>query len=334
MKRPDFKNEIEKIDGKPEKIASISDVKALGGIKEYYVIFVTLSILLCSAVGYYGEYNLLNRFDISIAIYAEIDDFFLAGLKSLKIFIQTIIFAVILITVIYVITIIFNSSKVLDIYIKSDSYQNAVNKLNEAKSIENQVYETHDNVESHVEQIENLRWDKKWFFKLQRWFAGKSVKQLIQKSNENIKIIREKNKYVDSNIELVNEISLLRRKRIGASIIVVVILIIDVAIYSWSMHITLKTNLQNELNRIIENPVSMATVTLKNKITIPNNLALNRPLVFITATNKFMFFYQHGTNEKISTFAIPISSILSVYYSDFKIKTTNSDISSNNDTPE
>lgn len=84
---------------------------------------------------------------------------------------------------------------------------------------------------------------------------------------------------------------------------------------------TLNNNLAAQMYKIFSNPKLMATVQLSNKTLLAESLNLNQPLIFITATNKFMFFYQYGTKEKTSAIAIPISSILNVHYSDFKIET-------------
>ena len=84
---------------------------------------------------------------------------------------------------------------------------------------------------------------------------------------------------------------------------------------------TLNNNLAAQMYKIFSNPKLMVTVQFSNKPLLPESLNLNQPLIFITATNNFMFFYQYGTKEKTSTIAIPISSILNVHYSDFKIET-------------
>ena len=84
--------------------------------------------------------------------------------------------------------------------------------------------------------------------------------------------------------------------------------------------------LEVELKKIVENPQIMATVQLKNKTMVPDLENSDKPLVFITATNKFLFFYQYGTNKNTSTLAIPITSIINVQYTDFAIgKTVNSE---------
>ena len=66
--------------GKPKKEEE-SQNNNLYLIKDYYVLSITLSILICSSIGYYSEYNLLSIFGLNILAFAEIDDFFLAGLK-------------------------------------------------------------------------------------------------------------------------------------------------------------------------------------------------------------------------------------------------------------
>lgn len=61
----------------------------------------------------------------------------------------------------------------------------------------------------------------------------------------------------------------------------------------------------------------MNIVELNNNKILPSEPC--QPLVFITATNKFMFFYQHGTEKVISSIAIPISSIRTIQSQEFNI---------------
>ncbi|WP_194866762.1 SH3 domain-containing protein [Pseudoalteromonas sp. PPB1] len=62
----------------------------IGGIvsffREHPVLIVSLSILLCSCVGYWSEYRLMQSFGINIVVFAEADDFLLAAFKNPSIF--------------------------------------------------------------------------------------------------------------------------------------------------------------------------------------------------------------------------------------------------------
>jgi len=59
---------------------------ALSFFKEHPLIILSLSILLCSGVGYWREYILMQEFGINIVVFAEADDFLLAAFKSPLIF--------------------------------------------------------------------------------------------------------------------------------------------------------------------------------------------------------------------------------------------------------
>ncbi len=62
----------------------------LGGIisffREHPILVFSLTILLCSSVGYWSEYRLMQSFGINIVVFAEADDFLLAAFKNPRIF--------------------------------------------------------------------------------------------------------------------------------------------------------------------------------------------------------------------------------------------------------
>jgi hypothetical protein len=194
-------------------------------LKEHYILIFSFSALVCSAIGFWSEHTLLKEFNLNIVLFAEIDDFFLAGLKRPIIFIAA--FA--------------------------------------------------------------------------GFVAGTTCILLLAAKND------EKEDISDEKISLRRAIIW-----IGGFIIT-------------SMLIIAHIEIQESVKKIRENPVIMATVQLRSKLAIPNQS--NAPLVFITATNKFIFFYQRHTKEELSTFVVPVSSILYVRYANFK--KGNGDINSN-----
>ena len=54
--------------------------------KEHPVLIVSLSMILCTGVGYWSEYELMQAFGINIVAFAEADDFLLAAFKNPIIF--------------------------------------------------------------------------------------------------------------------------------------------------------------------------------------------------------------------------------------------------------
>ncbi|MDO8335034.1 MAG: hypothetical protein Q7T35_10245 [Nitrosomonas sp.] len=200
------------------KIYTIS-TELWNSYKNHYIFILSFSALVCSAIGFWSEYALLKAFDLDIVIFAEIDDFFLAGLKKPIILIAA--FA--------------------------------------------------------------------------GFVAGTTCILLLAKKDKNENISDER-------------ISL-RQAIIGVGLIIIIFMLII-------SYIEIQRSVNGIVNGIKENPSVMATVQLRNKFTIINQLS--QPLVFITATDKFMFFYQHDTKEEISTIVVPISSISYVRYSKFR----------------
>lgn len=70
-------------------MGSKNDIKAeglLGFLREHPFIVISISIFLCTCVGYWSEYLLMQNFGIDIAVYAEVDDFLLAAFRHPLIF--------------------------------------------------------------------------------------------------------------------------------------------------------------------------------------------------------------------------------------------------------
>ncbi len=215
--------------------------------------------MLCSAVGYWSEYTLLKEFGLNIVVFAEANDFFMAGLKSPKIFIFSFPF--------FAIALGFISFK--------------INRL-----AQEQQYITREELEIS-RRIEMAKLEK-----------------------HNIEVPNLEAKQREMKAHFKHKLSVERRR---LSLFIIPIILVGVT----SIFILLQMELNNNLTRTITNPDKRATILLRTGASLPENN--KSPLVFITATEKFMFFYQHDTVESVSTIAVPISSIASVVFSNFKI---------------
>lgn len=253
--------------------------------KEHYILIVSFSALLCSIIGFWSEYRLLREFGLNIVIFSEIDDFFLAGLKYPKVFIVAFSFFAP------------GTAYMLFLFYKLTNTRKYVDQSEE------HIGEEYKFSKLLLHKIENIPLVNILTLPLEEYIKI-DEKKLNQKNNE-FKSLQDGREEKISNL----------RNRIIKEIITYAA--ISVAL----VFILLYIELDRHLDRIKDNPSRMATVQLRNKVTIPDNPS--QPLVFITATDKFMFFYQHDAAPGISTFAIPISSILSVRYSEFGKKTDN-----------
>lgn len=277
--------------------------KSASILKEYGAIYLTLSFLACAGIGYYGEYKLLKAFGLNITVFAEIDDFFLASLKYPSVFFVVIIIPPVILVVISAFARIVHSSSQLPELYKLERLYSAIKGLDSRTK----------------KQVEKERFLTEEFNKLtllEKISLYPSYYRMIKSRKELVKSYESLTEDYKPKYELYLDRKTINKK---ANIIYFSTLILFLLIL-YRVNSFTNDNLQKELNRIINNPVSMATVSLRNKKTIPNSLISKQPLIFITATNKFMFFYQYGTKEKISVLSIPISSIESVHYSDFKIE--------------
>lgn len=148
-----------------------------------------------------------------------------------------------------------------------------------------QLYASREELEIE-RMIEKAQFDKE----------KKELAHLKSKQNEMKRYFKEK-------------LSSERRK---ASLMVVTILLLSVT----SVFVLLQFELNKNLERIVNNPPTQATIKLRTGDIIPKQS--DSPLVFITATEKFMFFYQHDADKQLSTVAVPIASIADVVYTSFK----------------
>ena len=289
--------------------------KSLFYIKEHFAIYITLSFLICSAVGYLFEYLLLSKFSINVIAFAEIDDFFLAAFKFLDVLFILLLFPAIIILVFHAVYLTFvikvSAEKIRNSFIEN----NLKIKINGAYEESNKNL---NRVDFLAQEATNHNFWKKIKLRFYLLLNRINFKKLHKVAREQVIQLAEiKNKYES----LENELHVAHSKSQQGTRIMFGTLVLFISYISVSIYF----KLQNETIRIIENPTTMATVQLRNKIKISNFSTSNNPLVFISATNKFMFFFQHGTSEKISTLAIPISSIVSVHYSDFRTESTSSE---------
>lgn len=291
-------------------------------LKEHFAIYLSLVIFFSSAVGYFYEYLLLNKFGINIIAFAEIQDFLLSSLKAPILFIYISVLPII--TLIAVIEII----KAYKFYEQSASFFQEAEalfksaKLSEKrgeeayKSYKYQEKEYKDYIESLSNNLRNLN----LYSKIQEIFFLLKLKIHYRKNynlgKENLRLMNiQKEKIIESeNIfnSAKKQRNLYFRGLVFSILQIIAGFVVPVAIVIF-------WNFKEDIDRIVENPSKMATVQLRNKVILPNPLHSDKPLVLITATNKFLFFYQHGTNKKTSTYAIPISSIINIQYSDFII---------------
>ncbi|GAM69565.1 hypothetical protein JCM19236_5030 [Vibrio sp. JCM 19236] len=200
--------------------------------REHPILIITFSAFLCSAVGYWSEYSLLKEFGLNIVIFAEIDDFFLAGLKSPKIFLVALPLFIISITYI---SFRLNRLAQEQIYISREELKIS-HDIKIAKT------------EGHQELATDLETKQK------------EMKEHFR-----------------------HQISMERRR---ASLMVIPIVITGVI----SIFLFLQMELGGNLDRIVNHPSKKAIVSLRTGEVIPKNS--DNPLVFITATEKFMFFTQ------------------------------------------
>lgn len=221
---------------------------------------LTFSALLCSAVGYWTEYSLLKHFGLNIVVFAEADDFFLAGLKNPKIFLFA--FPAFAVGIAYISLRVTNLAREQEYIARSE--------LKVQRDIENATF--NDDYET--------------------------ARELEAKQGEMRSYYKER-------------LSSQRRK---ASLMIFPILLLGVIFVFGSLHF----ELENHLDRVVNSPDSMATIELRTGQKIPRQD--ESPIVFITATEKFMFFYQHNPSDQVSTIAVPIASISDVSYQKFALK--------------
>lgn len=55
-------------------------------LKHPVLFLSTVATLVCSVAGFWGEYVLLQQFGVNVAVYAELDDFLIAGLRTPSLF--------------------------------------------------------------------------------------------------------------------------------------------------------------------------------------------------------------------------------------------------------
>lgn len=195
---------------------------------------------------------------MNIVVFAEADDFFLAGLRNPKIFLFTFpAFA-------FGIAFIFIRINRLA---KEQQYI-----YREEREIQREIEKTRfDGDKERLEQLESKQKEMKQYYKERLSFQ-------------------------------------MRR----ASLMIFPILLLGIVSIFTALHFELK----GHLNRVVNKPEMMATIKLRTGDSLP--VSNENPIVFITATEKFMFFYQHDNNNDVNTIIVPIASVADVSFSKFK----------------
>lgn len=303
--------EKEELETKKESTDPSKSIKLFSYIKEYFAIYMTFSILVCAAIGYYGEYTLLKEFGLNIIVFAEIDDFFLASLKNPLIFILNIFFPFIVAVSMYLIS---HAAKYsIPIEEQLDDLKKFEPLKKQRKTVEIEMNWIEKEISAEIQALNNLSFANKYleiiahpiyYFKLRR-----NIK-LLKINRENWISSEDNFREIDQAYVFLKKAKLFYKIAIPAIGILL-------GIYISIINIILEINLKETFERVVNNPDTMVTINLRNNKTIPDSLCMNQPVIFITATSKFMFFYQHGRNNKVSTLSIPISSIESVLYADY-----------------
>ena len=174
--------------GKPKKEEE-SQNNNLYLIKDYYVLSITLSILICSAIVYYSEYNLLSIFGLNILAFAEIDDFFLAGLKYPNIFIYTIIFVIVVLVGLY------QTVEIINHIIRLRKLDNVapdiLSKTKQIEELEDKIIEGIKNEKTYITTIENLKWYKKFIIKLYLIIADNKHEKILNQLYTNLEKVND-----------------------------------------------------------------------------------------------------------------------------------------------
>ena len=250
--------------------------KSIVWIKEHFGIYITLAFLSCSAAGYISEYLLLKEFAINAIAFSEIDDFFLAALKLTSTLLIILIFPIILLTALHMIYIM--SSIATDLKKVKNSFQ--TNEIKKSMTQASEIPKILEEIEIQEEIEKNKKsWEKcyAWFSSLFKKVDHKKLYQEIREQAQELDKAYKRAKAMENEVKMIDKKIRYDIFFMGTTIVLFVLYI------AWSIH----SNLKAEIDRIVENPTTMATIQLRNKIEIPNIHELNKPLVFITATNKF-----------------------------------------------
>lgn len=239
----------------------------LGLFKTHPILILTFTTLLCSAVGYWSEYALLREFDINVVIFAEADDFLLAGLKNPKIF--------------FVSFPLFACGIGLIMYLLSGLEQFARDMSHCQSQL---IQELKDN------QSELNNEDCDSVSKQERLKGFKRIEEDV----------KEQQKTLHRNMHTERRRSVIY---IIATVMITLILIF----------VLLKIELNSQLERIIRKPTVQTFVTLRNGVPLQSEIQ-GSPLILITATGDFVFFYQSNPQGKGKTFIVPISSIMNIQH--------------------
>lgn len=221
---------------------------------EHPVFVLSLATLMCSAVGYWGEYLLLSTFGINVVFYAEINDFLLAAFRNPWAFLFGVPLFALVITW---------WSDFFDFYpswresIKEDETE-VSRELKQAKS-------ENDTLNTALLKREKAELAVEW--KDFRAYRRTDLKQCVAMT-----------------------------------------LVATTVVVGW-----LYVDLMERVEHIFKSPTTRAVIVLKTGEMLPNGDNPS-PLVFITATGKFMFFHQNGEELGEYTIVLPTTSVSSVTY--------------------
>lgn len=245
-------------------------------IKEKYLSVLGLSVFLCSAAGYFNEYFLLKKFGLNITEYAEINDFFIAGLKNPEVF-------------------FINFPLFLFV---TTSFLIAAIRLKECEQIQEIMEEKMKILDENYQKLKDDSY--LYVLLLNLWYKFYKKKSYKQEQDELYKEISgTRNSII--KLKSANQIKF----AIGTIIFIGCIFLIQFLL------------LQKQYESITIEPDLTATVLTRNNA---NPLATINPknyLVLITTTSKFAFFYILGEDNKKSSLVIPVSSIISIKFSEF-----------------
>lgn len=242
----------------------------LGIFKTHPILILTFTTLLCSAVGYWSEYALLREFGINVVIFANAEDFLLAGLKNPKIFIISFP--------------LFACGIGIIMYFYSGLEQFEHSMLHYQSELLQEIQDSQSELDKEgysVGKQERL----------------KGFKGLEKNVTEQQKTLQEKTHAAKGHSVIY----------IIATIMVTLILIF----------VLLKKELNTQLEQIIRKPTVQSFVTLRNGDPLQSKIQ-GSPLVLITATENFVFFYQANSQGKGKTFIVPISSIMNIQHQNIR----------------
>ncbi|WP_348234981.1 hypothetical protein [Vibrio parahaemolyticus] len=269
--------------------STTQDQTFLSFLQSHPVLIFTLSALFCSGLGYWTEYSLLNKFGFNVVVYASIYDFLLAGLKYPH------ILGLLFVPIFLIMSLLLWKLS-------------TIKKRNERNSL--RLTRAELQLPSELEQLKSL--------KQLKLHDTSELDERIYDLELQISHLKAQREHEEES----SNIAFSDSKNMSYFIILTMISMACVASFIITSSLSKKQYLE-----ITTRPYETSKITLRTKDTLPSikdcdfTAPLITPpmqplkcneLVFITATEKYMFFHQLGTTEN---FVLPIASIA-------KIKTT------------